>query len=151
MLALVARYRGDFTEARKLLESVHLESPANLRAVIELAVVLNHIKGNENLSLQYAQVAVKLQPDLRNPGGRGAAIILAHILSQYGGEREAQQIVAKVLAAGSISNESAYLSGMILMETNRKAAKELLRQAVESERYFPGYKQAKDLYENTVW
>ncbi len=77
VMALVARYREDYETAKELLESVHLESPGNLAAVIELAIVLPNIKGMENRGLQYAQLATKLQPNLGNPAGRNAAIALA--------------------------------------------------------------------------
>ena len=47
LAALVARYRKENELAREMLESVHLESPRNLAAVIELAIVLSQIEGME--------------------------------------------------------------------------------------------------------
>ncbi len=152
IVALVARYKGEYELAKQMLESVHLESPANLAGVIELAIVLREIKGMENRALQYAQVATKLQPNLKLPAGRNAAISLAWVLYKFGGQPQAEEIVRQVLAAGPLGVESSYFAAKIVLPgKNRAAAKQLLQSAIDSNRIFPGYADAKALLENTVW
>lgn len=148
LLALVSRYRSDYTAARTLLEEVHLESPANLAAVIELSIVLSHIEGMENRSLQYAQVGIKLQPDLRMPAGRNAAVALARILHKFDGESHAEEIIHQVLKAGPISVESSYYAAMIVVEKNPDAAKQLLQQVIKSDRIIPDIAAARALLES---
>lgn len=150
LLALVARYKKDYVTARQHLESVHLESPADLAAVIELSIVLSHIKGMENRALQYAQVGNKLQPDLKLPAGRNAAIATARILHRYGGEAEAEKIVRRVLKIGPVSVESSFYSAVILLKNDPATAKQLLRQLVDSQRIFPDYEAAKALLKNAA-
>ncbi|MFK7770359.1 MAG: tetratricopeptide repeat protein [Mariniblastus sp.] len=151
MLALVLRYKGDYQAARKQLEAAHLQSPANLAAMLELSVVLSNIPGSENLAIQYAQIATKLQPDLRKPAGRGAAISLAWILFRHGGEAEALKIAKQVVEQGQISLESRFYLAMILMNSDRPAAKRILQELINSKRAFPGLEQAKKVYEQTDW
>lgn len=148
LMALVSRYKSDFPAAREMLESVHLESPANLAAVIELAIVLGNIVGMENQSLQYAQVAVKLQPDLNQPAGRNAAMTLAWVLNNLGAQADAETIVLRVLSAGPVGVETSYYAGKVLIAGENKAAgRRLLKQAIDSGRVFPGYADAKAIFD----
>lgn len=152
LVALVARYKGEHDVAKEVLESVHLESPANLSAMIELSIVLREMKGMENRALQYAQVATKLQPNLKLPAGRNAAMSLAWVLNKLGGQPQAEEIVRQVLAAGPLGVESSYFAAKIVLPgKNRAAAKQLLKSALNSELIFPGHDDAKNLYDNTVW
>ena len=145
LAALVARYRKEHELAREMLESVHLESPRNLAAVIELAIVLSQIEGMESRAIQYAQLATQLQPDLRQAGGRNAAIALAWLLFRFGGRPQALQVLQQTLSAGSVSVESSYYAALILMPDNPAAAKQLLTAAVGSGRSFPGSDNAQAL------
>ena len=151
LLALVARYKGDFQTAKKQLEAVHLLAPANLAAMLELSIVLSNIPGDENLAIQYAQLATKLQPDLRKPAGRGAAISLAWILFRHGGQAEALKIVKQVVGQGQISLESRFYLAMMLMDSDRPSAKNILEELVNAKRAFPGLEQAKKIYKQTDW
>ncbi|MGB2498433.1 MAG: tetratricopeptide repeat protein [Mariniblastus sp.] len=149
--ALVARYQEDYETAKSILESAHLESPANLGIILELAMTLSNIKGEENRGLQYAQLAVKIQPDLRQPAGRNAAMSLAWLLYRFGGQEESEKILQNVLRAGQISSECSYFAARILMNKNRSASKQLFEEIIKSGRQFPGFNEAKDLYEKTIW
>ncbi len=149
--ALVARYRKDYGTAKSILESAHLESPANLGIVLELAIALSNIKGEENRGLQYAQLAAKLQPDLRQPAGRNAAMSLAWLLYRFGGQAEAEEILQNVLMAGKISSECSYFAARILMNKNRPASKQLLEEIIKNGRQFPGFDEATTIYETTIW
>ncbi|WP_146458871.1 tetratricopeptide repeat protein [Rubripirellula tenax] len=152
LAALVARYKKDYPMAKDYLESVHLESPANLAAIIELAIVLSDMKGMENRGIQYAQLGVKLQPDLRSPAGRNAAMALAWILHRYGGQAESEKILQQVLVGGPISVESSYYAARILIAgKNHAAAKNLLEQALATGQIFPNYDEAKQLLKTTKW
>ena len=151
LVALVARYEKDYPKARAMLERIHLESPANLGAMLELSIVLSNIKGEENRGLQFAQLASKLQPDLRKPAGRNAAMSLAWIMFRFGGQAEAEKILQQVLVAGPISAESTYYAAKILISGNRPVAKKLLEEVLENGRMFPDFEDAKKLYENTIW
>lgn len=149
--ALVARYQKDYEAAQTILESAHLESPANLGIILELAMTLSDIKGEENRGLQYAQLAVKIQPDLRQPAGRNAAMSLAWLLYRFGGQAESEKILQNVLMAGPISTECNYFAARILMNKNRSASKQLFEEIIKSGRQFPNFDEAKDLYEKTIW
>ena len=149
LVALVARYRQDYATARQLLESVHLEAPINLAAVIELAIVLGKSERSQGTAIQYAQLANKLQPDLRQPTGRNAAIALAWLLFRNGGRPQAEKILQQTLAAGPVSVESSYLAAQILMPGNPDAAKQMLTTAINSGRVFPGLDAAKKLLSGT--
>ncbi len=152
LLALVARYEKDFPDAKKLLESVHLESLANLAAIIELALVLTNMDGKENQGIQYAQLATKLQPDLRTDAGRNAAMTLAWILHKYGGQLESASILQQVLLGGQLSVESScYAAKILLAGENRAAAQKLLKETLDTGLVFPGHDEAKLLYEQTKW
>ena len=147
----MARYQEDYETAKSILESAHLESPANLGIILELAMTLSNIKGEENRGLQYAQLAVKIQPDLRQPAGRNAAMSLAWLLYRFGGQEESEKILQNVLRAGQISSECSYFAARILMNKNRSASKQLFEEIIKSGRQFPGFNEAKDLYEKTIW
>lgn len=149
--ALVARYQKDYGTAKSVLESAHLESPANLGIILELAIALSNIKGEENRGLQYAQLAAKLQPDLRQSAGRNAAMSLAWLLYRFGGQAEAEKILQNVLRAGKISSESSYFAARILMNKNRAASKQLFEELIKNGRQFPGFNEAKTIYKTTIW
>lgn len=149
--ALVARYQEDYGTAKTILEAAHLESPANLGIILELAIALSNIKGEENRGLQYAQLAVKIQPDLRQPSGRNAAMSLAWLLYRFGGQAEAEKILQNVLMAGQISSECSYFAARILMNKNRPASKQLLEEIIKDGRQFPSFNEAKSIYETTIW
>ena len=145
LMALVARYKGEYDIARELLESVHLEAPGNFAAVIELAIVLGNIDGMESRAIRYAQLAYRLQPDLRTSTGRNAAIALAWLLHRFGGKPQAEQILQQAISNGSISVESTYFAAIMLQADNPEAAKKLLTAALDSKRVFPNQQHAKDV------
>lgn len=149
--ALVARYQEDYGAAKTILEAAHLESPANLGIILELAIALSNLKGEENRGLQYAQLAIKIQPDLRQPSGRNAAMSLAWLLYRFGNQAEAEKILENVLMAGQISSECSYFAARILMNKNRPAAKQLLEEIIKDGRQFPGFIEAKAIFETTIW
>jgi hypothetical protein len=96
-------------------------------------------------------LAVKIQPDLRQPAGRNAAMSLAWLLYRFGGQAESEKILQNVLMAGPISTECNYFAARILMNKNRSASKQLFEEIIKSGRQFPNFDEAKDLYEKTIW
>jgi tetratricopeptide (TPR) repeat protein len=150
LVALVSRYRRDFPAAREMLESIHLESPTNLPAVIELAIVLINLPGQEKTALEYAQVAVKLQPDLNAPAGRDAAITLAFVLHKMKAQAEAESIVSQTLSVGMpVGTETLYFAAQVLLagDKNKETGMNLLEKVVESDAAFPGKDKVKALFE----
>jgi tetratricopeptide (TPR) repeat protein len=150
LVALISRYRGDFAAAREMLESIHLESPTNLAAIIELAIVLSNIPGLEKTSLEYAQLAVSLQPDLNAPAGRDAAITLAFVLFKLKSQPEAESIVTKTISVGwPVGTESLYFAAQVFLagKENQEAGMKLLEKVVQSDGSFPGKADAKVMFE----
>jgi hypothetical protein len=105
------------------LESAHLESPANLGIILELAIALSNIKGEEN----------------------------AWLLYRFGGQVEAEKILQNVLRAGQISSESSYFAARILMNKNRAASKRLFEELIKNGRQFLGFNEAKTIYKTIIW
>ena len=143
--AIVARHREQYELARERLESVHLELPTNLAAVTELALVLGELDGMESRALQYAELILRLKPDLRTLQGRNSSIAVAWLLYRFGRRPQSEQILQQALPAGAISAESSYLAAMMLESNRPKAAKELLDAAIRSGTVFHKREHAKKL------
>jgi hypothetical protein len=112
--------------------------------------VLINIEGEENRGLQYAQMATKLQPDLRTSAGRNAVMALAWVLFRFDGQAEAEKILQQVLVVGQISVESTYYAARILLKgKNRQAARKLLEVVLATGKVFPGYEEAQQLYKRS--
>jgi tetratricopeptide (TPR) repeat protein len=145
---LVARYQKDYTKARQALEAAHLQSPSNLAAILQLAVVLAEETGMERTALEYAEVARRVYSDLGDSSGREAAVTFAWILFRQGRQNEALQILQQALTGGSVSAESSFFAARILYENNRGVAKRLLESALKNERVFPARADAEKLLES---
>lgn len=146
---LTARYKRDFQTARKTLEAAHLQSPSNLAALLQLAVVL--VEGDEQAkrtAFEYSQVASRIYPDLAEPTGREAAVTSAWILYNQGRVREAQMVLQKALAGGAVSAESSYYAAKILHQTNADVAKQLLGTALKGDGVFPARTDAESLLQS---
>lgn len=146
---LTARYKRDFQTARATLEAAHLQSPSNLAALLQLAVVL--VEGDEEAkktALEYSQVASRIYPDLSEATGREAAVTSAWILYNQGRIREAQMVLQKALAGGAVSAESSYYAAKILHQTNADVAKQLLGTALKGDGVFPARPDAESLLQS---
>jgi tetratricopeptide (TPR) repeat protein len=142
---LVARYQKDYAKAREALEAAHLQSPSNLAAILQLAVVLVEEPGSEKTALEYAQMAQRVYSDLGDSAGREAAVTLAWVLYRTGRQNEALRLLQQALTGGSVSAESSFFAARILYQNNREVAKKLLESALKNERVFPARGDAEKL------
>ena len=143
---LTARYKKDLPRARKILESAHLQSPSNLAAILQLAVVLVEGQAKDKAAaLEYSSVASRIYPDVGRPTGREAAVTSAWILYRQGRQQEAQAVLQKALAGGGVSAESSYYAARILQQSNPDVAKRLLSTALKGDGVFPARGEAEQL------
>ena len=143
---LTARYKRDYARARKILEAAHLQSPSNLAAIVQLAVVL--VEGNESdqrVALEYSTLANRMYSDMGTSTGREAAVTSAWIYYRQGRQREANLVLQKALAGGGVSAESSYYAAEIIHRTNPDIAKKLLETALKGDGVFPARAAAEDL------
>lgn len=143
---LTARYKKDYARARKVLEAAHLQSPSNLAAILQLAVVL--VEGGADdkaAALEYSTVASRIYPDMGRPTGREAAVTSAWILYRQGRQQEAQLVLQKALAGGNVSAESSYYAARIIHQNNPDVAKRLLGVALKGDGVFPARPDAEKL------
>lgn len=143
---LAARYAKDYDRARKILEASHIQSPTNLAAILQLAVVL--VEGSENdqrKALEYSTLANRMHPDMGTPTGREAAVTSAWIYYRQGRQREANLVLQKALAGGGVSAESSYYAAEIIHRTNPDIAKKLLETALKGDGVFPARAAAEEL------
>ncbi len=143
---LTARYRKDYARARKILEAAHLQTPANLAAILQLAVVL--VEGGEKdkrTALEYSRVANMIHPDMGTPAGREAAVTSAWIYYRQGRLNEAGLVLQKALAGGGVSSESSYYAAEIIHKSNPEIAKKLLTTALKGDGVFPARPDAEKL------
>ena len=146
---LTARYKKDYNRARKVLESAHLQSPSNLAAILQLAVVL--VEGGERekaAALEYSTVASRIYPDVSRPTGREAAVTSAWILYRQGRQPEAQAVLQKALAGGGVSAESSYYAARIIHQNSPDVAKRLLQTALKGDGVFPARPEAEKLFQS---
>jgi tetratricopeptide (TPR) repeat protein len=142
---LVARYANDLDAARQAFQSVHLASPTNLAALLQLAILHQEQTGAERTALEYAQLATRVYTDLAQQSGREAAVTLAWILYRQGRASEAQRALQQALV-GSVGAESAYYAARILQEAgNGEAARKLLESALRNDSVFPARADAEAL------
>lgn len=143
---LTARYKKDYARARKILEAAHLQSPSNLAAMLQLAVVL--VEGSEfdqKVAFEYSQMATRAYPDVGTPSGREASVTSAWILYRAGRFNEAQRTLQKALAGGSVSAESSYYAAQIIHQNSPDVAKRLLNTALSGDGVFPARSDAEAL------
>lgn len=143
---LTARYSKDYSKARKILESAHLQSPGNLAAILQLAVVL--VEGSDDdrrIALEYSSVANRMHPDMGSPTGREAAVTSAWIYYRQGRMNEAGLVLQKALASGGVSAESSYFAAEIIHQSNPEIAKKLLATALKGDGVFPARPEAEKL------
>ena len=143
---LTARYRKDLTSARKALESAHLQSPSNLAALLQLAVVL--VEGNDadkKAALEYSQIATRLFNDVSTSQGRESTVTSAWVVYRLGRTTESQRILQRALAGGSVSAESSYYAARIISQANGAYAKQLLEAALKNDGVFPARSDAEQL------
>ena len=143
---LTARYKGDLNGARKILETAHLQSPSNLAAILQLAVVL--AEGGESerrTALEYSQMASQVYPDVGRSTGREAAVTSAWILYKQGRVPEALRVLQKALAGGGVSAETSYYAAKIVHQTNPDLAKRLLATSLKGDGVFPARNDAEAL------
>ncbi len=143
---LTARYKNDLKTARRTLEAAHLQSPSNLAAILQLAVVLAVGSDEEKATaLEYSQVASRIYPDVSQATGREAAVTSAWILYNQGRANEAQLVLQKALAGGGLSAESSYYAAKIIHQGNPDIAKKLLGTALKGDGVFPARGDAENL------
>ncbi len=131
--------------ARRQFESAHLKSPANLAAVLQLAVVLVE-QSEDRVALGYAEIGRRLYPDMSQPSGREAGVTFAWILFRQGRGTEAQRILQQALTGGGVSSESSYYAARILHQAGSiDTAKSLLQSALRNGRVFPARAEAENL------
>ena len=143
---LAARYRKDYVQARQVLEAAHLQSPSNLAAMLQLAVVL--VEGGEaeqKVAFEYSQMASRVYPDVGTPTGREAAVTSAWILYRAGRINEAQLTLQKALAGGNVGPESSYYAARIIHQNSPETAKRLLDIALRGDGVFPARSDAEAL------
>ena len=144
---LVARYQNDFDRARRALESAHLQSPSNLAAILQLAVVMieNDSPAAQRAALEYSRIARLIYPDLSDAAGREAAVTSAYVLFRQSRVAEAQRLLQQALTGGTVSAESSYYAARVLNQANRDFAKKLLQSALKNDRQFPNRVEAEKL------
>ena len=144
---LTARYKKDYALARKILEAAHLQTPSNLAAIVQLAVVLieTNDANDQRVALEYATVASRMYPDMGEPAGREAAVTTAWIYYRQGRENDAGLILQKALAGGNVSAESSYYAAEILHQRNPEIAKKLIARALQGDGVFPARPEAEAL------
>lgn len=143
---LTARYKKEYSKARKILEAAHLQTPSNLAAILQLAVVL--VEGNETdrrVALEYSSLANRMHPDMGTPTGREAAVTSAWIYYRQGRQNEAGLVLQKALAGGGVSAESSYYAAEIIQRSNPDVAKKLLATALKGDGVFPAREEAEAL------
>lgn len=146
IVGLTARYENDLNAARKALESVHLQAPSNLAALLQLAVVLvEGTDADKKAALEYSQIATRLFNDLSTSQGRESAVTSAWVVYRLGRTTEAQRLLQRVLAGGSVSAESSYYAARIISQANGPYAKRLLEAALKNDGVFPARPDAEQL------
>src|SRR5690606_32099603 len=134
--ALVARKKNDLAGAEEALLRTNRKSPTNLAALMQLAQVLAESpdERKQSQALQYAQLGVQLNPDLKELAGREAAVTLAWVLSRTKRDTEATRLIEQVLRSGDtrMSADSAYHAAQILYNQGMtEAARQLLGTSLE--------------------
>ena len=144
---LAARYRKDYPTARRVLEAAHLQSPSNLAAILQLAVVLaeSGAEADQRTAMEYSQMASRIYSDVSQPTGREAAVTSAWVLHRAGRTDDALRILQKTLAGGQVSAESSYYAAQILHQNNPEVAKQLLTRALKGDGVFPARGEAEAL------
>lgn len=144
---LAARYQKNLSKAKSALEAAHLQSPSNLAALLQLAVVMveSNNDADKRTALEYSQVASRIYSDLTAPTGREAAVTSAWVLYRVGRQNDAVKLLQRALTGGSISAESSYYAAKILSQSNAEYSKQLLEKALQNERVFPARADAQQL------
>ena len=145
---LVARFGNDLPTAEKMFKLAHLQSPNNLAANTQLALVLIDQADDRKRSeaLQYAQLNARLNNDVTKPSGREAAVTLAWVLSRLGQNTNAVRTVQQAISAGTLSADSAYHAAQILYDTGQtSAASTILERTLATDSVFPNRTAAEQL------
>ena len=145
---LIDRFKGNFAAAEQSFRAAHYRSPKHLGAMTQLALSLTAQDDEEKkkLGLAFADLCVRVYPDLKKSSGRESAVVLAWCLSRVGQSGPAAQAVARVLNQGSISADSAYYAAQIIFDAGQtNAAQKVLESALKNERAFPNRSKAEQL------
>ena len=145
---LIDRFKGNFAAAEQSFRAAHYRSPKHLGAMTQLALSLTAQEDEEKkkLGLAFADLCVRVYPDLKKSSGRESAVVLAWCLSRVGQSGPAAQAVARVLNQGSISADSAYYAAQIIFDAGQtNAAQKVLESALKNERAFPNRSKAEQL------
>ena len=148
LAGLVARYQNQLDVAEQHFRKARALSPSNFAAMNQLAIVLIEKKDDESKqeALEYAQMNVRLNNDLRNQIGREAAVTLGWILHRLDRNKEAGQVVGKVVQNGSVSaNGGYYLAKILVTLENKPTAIQVLQGTINNNACFVTRKQAQDL------
>ncbi|MCA9196335.1 MAG: tetratricopeptide repeat protein [Planctomycetales bacterium] len=147
-IGLVARYKGQFDIAERVFKEAHLQSPKHAGALTQLALILieSDDKTKQQLALEFADLSVRIYPDMTSSYGRESMMTLAWCLAKQGNLNAAMQATAKALEKGSVTADSAYFAAQILYDAGQSAnAGKILDSALKSERSFPNRSAAEAL------
>ncbi|MCA9211469.1 MAG: tetratricopeptide repeat protein [Planctomycetales bacterium] len=145
---LIDRFKGNYAAGEAAFREAHFRSPKHLGAMTQLALCLTSQDDDQKkqLGLQFADLCVRVYPDLKQSSGRESAVVLAWCLAQVGQSNAAAQAVARVVREGSISADSAYYAAQIIFDAGQStAAERILESALKNERAFPNRSKAEQL------
>jgi tetratricopeptide (TPR) repeat protein len=148
--AMVARQRNDLATAEEALVTANRQAPTNLGVLMQLAQVLAESpdERKQSQALQYAQLGMQLNPDLKELAGREAAVTLAWVLSRTKRDAEATRLIEQVLRSGDsrMSADSAYHAAQILYNQGMtEAARQLLETSLDADPVYTNRSAAEQL------
>ena len=147
-VGLVARFENDLPSAEAAFKQAHLQSPNNLGAITQLALVMVDQADERKRAeaLEFARLNTRMHTDLSKASGREAAVTLGWVLSRLGQNANAVRTIQQALAAGSVSADSAYHAAQILYDSGQTdAAGAILQKTLAAESIFPNRKAAEQL------
>ena len=148
LCGMTARYEGNMEAAIKDFSAALELSPENALAMNQLALVLveSADKPARIQALGLAHLNAQINSDVQQASGREAAVTLTWVLNKLGHAGPALRRLQSVLAAGSVSSESAYYAAqMYLGQGQAELAEKILAQALAQPANFPGRGEADKL------
>lgn len=142
---VVALLQEDYPTAEQMFQQVHNQEPGNFAASNNLALALieQDDESKQSRALQYAQLNARQFPNVAE-----AASTLGWILYKLDRKQEAEQALRKAFSGGNVSPDTRYYMAKLYADTDREEeAKQLLQQALESERTFSKRAEAEALLE----
>ncbi len=146
LCGMVARFRKDYTQAERWFELAHLQSPSNVNATNQLALVLvaQQDEGKRRRAMELAQLNVRQFP--QNPE---VAATLGWVFYQFRRLDQAAQALDVAAKRGSLSSDAAYYMAKISFDLGKaNDAERLLKFALNAPGVFAHREDAKTMLDS---